>query len=119
MIFSYLKRRRRSKILSHPFPASHREILQNQFPLFQKLPTERQVTLKNLIQIFLAEKQFEGSNGFEITDEIRVLVAAQACLLLIGNQLREYTKLKSILIYPRHYHSTSEQISPEGIVTFS
>lgn len=119
MIFSYLKRRRRNKILSHPFPAPHREILENQFPLFQKLPNERQKVLKDLIQIFLAEKQFEGSNGFEITDEIRVLVAAQACLLLIGNQQRDYTKLKSILIYPRHYQSTSEQMSPEGIVTVS
>jgi Mlc titration factor MtfA (ptsG expression regulator) len=119
MIFSFLKKRRRKKILSKPFPASHREILQNQFPLFSKLPYECQKVLEDLMQVFLAEKQFEGCKGFEVTDEIRLLVAAQACLLLIGNQQREYVKLKSILIYPKHYHSTSEQISENGIVTVS
>lgn len=119
MIFGFLKRRRRRRILSKPFPESHREILEGQFPLYQKLPADAQASLKDLVMIFLAEKQFEGCRGFEVSEEIRVLIAAQACLLLIGNPDREYTKLKSILVYPRAYAAESEQISEGGIVTVS
>ncbi|MDA7511863.1 zinc-dependent peptidase [Verrucomicrobia bacterium] len=119
MIFTFLKRRRRKKILSQPFPTLYREVLQKKFPLFLKLPSEQQKVLEDLIQVFLAEKQFEGCKGFEVSDEIRVLVAAQACTLLIGNKQREFSKLKSILIYPKHYYSKSEQISDHGIVTVS
>ena len=78
---------------------------------------DKQKILKEKIQIFLSEKQFEACRGFEINEEIRVLVAAQACLLLIGNTQQEYSKLKSILIYPSQYRSTSEEISDLGIVT--
>jgi MtfA peptidase len=116
-MFNFLKRRRRRNILSKPFPDTQQEILINQFPLFQKLPQDRQQVLKEKIQIFLAEKHFEGCKGFEIDEEIRVLVAAQACLLLIGNLQREYSKLKSILIYPSQYISNSERISEHGVVT--
>ncbi len=89
------------------------------FPLYLKLPDQNQQALIARMKVFLAEKNFEGCYGFEITEEIRVMIAAQACLLLIGNKDREYSKLKSILVYPRHYHATSERVSENGIVTVS
>jgi Mlc titration factor MtfA (ptsG expression regulator) len=119
MIFEFLKQRRRKKILSKPFPESHLKILEDQFPLYQKLPADAQSRLKDLVQVFLAEKNFEGCRGFELSEEVPVLIAAQACLLLIGNPDREYGKLKSILVYPRSYAAESEQISEGGIVTVS
>lgn len=119
MIFEFLKRRRRRKILSKPFPESHLKILENQFPLYQKLPADAQARLKDLVKVFMDEKHFEGCRGFELSEEVPVLIAAQACLLLIGNHDREYAKLKSILVYPRSYKAESEQISEGGIVTVS
>ena len=49
--------------------------------------------------MFLAEKQFEGCDGLLITDEIRVVIAAQACLLLLHRDTDYYPDLKSILVY--------------------
>lgn len=116
-MFDFFKKQRRKKVLSKPFPPSWLEILKTKFPLFNKLPEEGRETLKSKMQVFITEKSYSGCQGFEVDDEVRVLVAAQACLLLIGNNQREYPKLKSIVIFPRQYISRSERISKHGIIT--
>ena len=55
------------------------------------------------MQVFLDEKRFEGCGGLEITDEIRVTIAAQACVLLLHRETDFYPKLQSILVYPHAY----------------
>jgi hypothetical protein len=55
------------------------------------------------VQVFLAEKHFEGCAGLELTDEIRVTIAAQACLLLLHRETDYYPELTSILVYPSTY----------------
>ena len=57
------------------------------------------------VQVFLAEKHFEGCGGLELTDEIRVTIAAQACLLLLHRATDYYPQLTSILVYPSGYTS--------------
>ena len=53
--------------------------------------------------MFLAEKNIEGCGGLELTDEIRVAIAAQACLLLLHRKTDYYPQLTSILVYPSGY----------------
>ena len=55
------------------------------------------------IQVFLAEKRFEGCAGFAITDEVRVTIAAQACLLLLHRRTDYFPALLTILVYPLTY----------------
>lgn len=55
------------------------------------------------MQVLLAEKNFEGCGGLELTDEIRVTIAAHACLLLLHRTTDYYPKLTSILVYPSGY----------------
>jgi len=71
----------------------------------QHLPAELQSKLKGLITIFLHEKTFEGCAGLEITDEIRVTIAAQACILMLGIDDLSffYDDLRSVLVYPEQY----------------
>lgn len=104
MIFSSTKNRR-LKLRSTPFSPAWREILHRRFPLLAGLPPEDQRELEGHIQVFLAEKQFEGCDGLVITDEIRVVIAAQACLLLLHRDTHYYPDLKSILVYPSTYFS--------------
>jgi MtfA peptidase len=96
---------RRQKLRSTPIPTEWREILQQRFPLLASLPPEDRRELEGHIQVFLAEKQFEGCDGFVITDEIRVVIAAQACLLLLHRDTDYYPDMKSILVYPSTYYS--------------
>jgi len=92
---------RRARIRRRPFPAAWREILRRRMPYFRALPADLQLQLKRHIQVFLAEKPFIGCRGLEITDEIRVTVAAQACLLLLNRRRPHYYPgLRQILVYP-------------------
>jgi len=105
-MFGFFKRRRRQQreaIRVRPFPAEWREALVRKFPLFSRLAEADQRELEGHIQVFLAEKNFEGCGGFEVTDEARMLIAAQACLLLLHRQTECYPKLRTILVYPDTY----------------
>ena len=55
------------------------------------------------MQVFLAEKKFEGCAGLELDDEIRVTIAAQACLLLLHRDTDYFPDLEVILVYPHTY----------------
>jgi hypothetical protein len=68
-----------------------------------KLPAPDQAELLGHVQIFLAEKRFEGCGGLELSDEICVTIAAQACLLLLHRDTDYYPELISILVYPSAY----------------
>jgi MtfA peptidase len=104
MLFSS-QTRVRIKLRSTPFPSEWREILAKRFPLFACLPPADQKELEGHIQVFLAEKQFEGCGGLAITDEIRVTIAAQACLLLLHRDTDVYPDLKSVVVFPSSYVS--------------
>ena len=54
------------------------------------MPVELQKQLQRRIVIFVDEKVFIGAQGLQITDEIRVTVAAQACLLLQKQEVRRH-----------------------------
>jgi Mlc titration factor MtfA (ptsG expression regulator) len=70
---------------------------------YATLSSEEQAELRALIQVFVAEKSWEAHGGLEMTDEIRVTVAAQACLLLLRLDADFYPRLRSILVYPSSY----------------
>ena len=93
--------RRRARQRARPFPLEWRRILRHRVPLVARLPVALQLRLKGHIQVFLAEKAFIGCQGQAITDEVRVTIAAQACLLLLGNARSDcYPRLRQILVYP-------------------
>jgi Mlc titration factor MtfA (ptsG expression regulator) len=67
------------------------------------------------VQVFVAEKHFEGCGGLELTDEIRVTIAAQACLLLLHRETDYFPRLTSILVYPSGYVVSGEEYVGDGI----
>ncbi|MEJ6006307.1 M90 family metallopeptidase [Paucibacter sp. AS339] len=95
-----LQRRRRQRLRAHPFPQAWRRILRRRVPLAQRLPADLHLRLKQEIQVFLAEKPIIGCDGLDVTDEMRVTIAAQACMPLLGARRDYYPKLKQILLYP-------------------
>jgi Mlc titration factor MtfA (ptsG expression regulator) len=104
-MFRFLKQQRRQRLRAHPFPPARRSIVTRNLPIFRRLPPEDQIELLGHVQVFLAEKHFEGCGGLELTDEIRVTIAAQACLLLLHRATDYYPQLTSILVYPSGYTS--------------
>jgi Mlc titration factor MtfA (ptsG expression regulator) len=92
---------RRAKLRRRPFPDAWREILKRRVPYFRRLPADLQLQLKKHIPVFLAEKPFIGCAGLEVTEDMRVTIAAQACLLLLNRRRCDYfPNLHQILVYP-------------------
>ena len=91
---------RRMRQRRRPFPAAWREILRQRWPYFARLPADLQLQLKKHIQVFVAEKPFIGCNGLVVTEEMRVLIAAQASLLLLNRRAGYFPKLRQVLVYP-------------------
>jgi Mlc titration factor MtfA (ptsG expression regulator) len=94
---------RRARIRARPFPPAWREILRTRVPYVRTLPADLQLQLKKHIQVFLAEKPFVGCDGLEVTDEMRVTIAAQACLLLLNRRTGYFPNLTEILVYPGQF----------------
>lgn len=92
--------RKRLRVRQHAFPAAWRKILRRRVPLFRRLPVDLQLQLKKHIQVFIAEKPFIGCGGLHITEEMRVVIAAQACLLVLNRTTDFFPNLRQILVYP-------------------
>ena len=78
--------RKRARLRSQPFPSGWLWILQRSVPVFRRLSAEDQAELCGHIQVLLAEKHFEGCGGLVLTEEIKLTIAAQACLLLLHRE---------------------------------
>ena len=97
------RKARHAALMAAPFPASWSEILTRNLPPYPRLPQGLRDKLHGYINVFLGTKNFEGCGGQEIDDEVRVTIAAQACLLLIGRGGQCFPKLRSVLVYPHTY----------------
>jgi Mlc titration factor MtfA (ptsG expression regulator) len=61
---------------------------------------EERERLEALIRVFCVDHEFEPAGGIELSDEVRVTVAAQACLLLLGLDTDRFRDVSSIIVYP-------------------
>ena len=101
MLFSWLKRRRRKKLLAVPFPDEWLRCLDRNVRQYACLRADQQDRLRDLLRVFAAERTWVGCAGFVVTDEVRVTIAAQACLLLLGIEGDWcFDSLRSLLVYP-------------------
>jgi Mlc titration factor MtfA (ptsG expression regulator) len=115
MVLDIFKSRRRARLRAQPVPAAWRAILERNLPIFLRLSREDQIELLGHMQVFLAEKHFEGAGSLELTDEIRVTIAGQACLLLLHRETDYYPELISIIVYPSGYTAHEDRHIGGGI----
>ena len=111
----YWREYQRYKIKNRPFKKEWRKIIQKRMPYFRQMPSDLQLQLKQHIQVFLAEKTFIGCNGVKITDDIKVTIAAQACLLLLNRKTNYYPKLQTILVYPGAFVKEQNRQNADGV----
>jgi Mlc titration factor MtfA (ptsG expression regulator) len=106
---------RRQRWRNRPFPDAWRAILKKRVPYVRALPTDLQLQLKKHIQVFVAEKAFIACGGLVMTDEIRITIAAQACLLILNRQTDYYPKLRQILVYPSAFMVNRSSTDHAGV----
>ena len=91
---------RRARLRRQPFSAAWRDILRRRMPAFARLPVDLQLQVKKHVQVLVAEKPFIGCAGLVVTDEMRVLISAQAALLLLNRGAGYFDNLRQVLVYP-------------------
>ncbi len=113
----WLKKRRRKRLADREFPQGWLRIIEKNVPLYRRLPPNDQVELRRHILVFVGEKRFEGCRGLKITDEIKVTIAAQACVLLLHRKTDYYPGLSTILVYPQAFVVRRAEHLPGGVVS--
>jgi MtfA peptidase len=113
----WFKNLRRKRIARKPFPADWLKIIEANVPFYNRLPADDKIELQCHILIFIAEKQFEGCGGLTITDEIKVTIAAQACILILHRKTDYYPGLSVILVYPQAFIAPRTLCKIPGIMT--
>jgi len=110
MPLGWFKSRRRRKLLAAPFPAEWRETLRRRVRQYQYLPAAQQERIRAIVPVMVAEKEWAGAAGFEVTDEMRVTIAGYAGLLAAGfDPPYFYDRLETFVLHPKSVRFTPEQ----------
>jgi len=112
----WLKKWHRNRVVCREFPSDWLGIIKRNVPFYKKLPETDQKELQQHILIFSAEKDFEGCGGLKITDEMKVTIAAQACILLLHRKTDYYPGLSTILVYPAAYVARHTEHLGGGVI---
>ncbi|HAT31881.1 MAG TPA: hypothetical protein DCW29_13800 [Janthinobacterium sp.] len=107
------------RALALPLPASAVAILNENIPIYGRMPADLQAQLRGLVAQFLYQKKFVGCDGLQISEEMRVTIAGQACLLLLNRYTKVYPGLHTILVYPHEFVVGRAEMDAGGVVTHS
>jgi len=107
---------RRRRVRARPFPAAWRAILERRVPYLARMPRELRRQLEDHVKVFIAEKRFTGCAGMEIDDDVRVTIAAQACLLLLERRTDYFPTLVQVLVYPGAFVVERVRAEPSGVL---
>jgi len=99
-MFHWIRDHNRAEARKRAFPPEWEAFVHANVAHYGVLDDAEQAELRAMMQVFLEEKEWEGCGGLELTDEIRVTIAAEACLLQLGLPHDYYRNVESILVYP-------------------
>lgn len=107
---------RRDRLRKRPFPPQWQSIVEQSLPCYFHLTPSEREQLQGHIQVFLAEKQFIGCQGLQVTEAMKLTIAAMSCLLLLNRKGNYFSQLRSILVYPQPYLVTETTMNPGNVV---
>jgi MtfA peptidase len=116
MFLRWLKRRRRAQLIAAPFPEEWLGFIERNVGYYALLNEAERTKLRDDLRIFIAETNFEGCGGLTLTDEIKVTIAAQASILLLGFQDDYFERVQTVLVYPTGFRSPDGWTGPDGVV---
>jgi MtfA peptidase len=116
-MFNFWRNRRRRQLLAEPFPVHWEAILARNVGHYAHLTTPQKAKLRDILRIFIAEKKWEGSRGFVVTDEVRVTIAAYAALLVLGMEHEYFQTVDAIIVYPTTFASPNPEDWEDDEVT--
>ena len=105
------QRQARTALLATRLPAAERETVERLVPLITRMPPDLRAAHEGKMALLLDQVDFYGEGGLEVTRDMRLSVAAQACVLVAGND-NWFTTLRTVLLYPGAFRSRQLQQLP-------
>lgn len=96
----FLRSRRRRRLLATEIPAVWRRTLQEHLGHYRMLGPAQRAKLEDTARIIEAETYWEGCGGLELDERMRILIAANAAMLVLENQAGFFEHVTSVLVYP-------------------
>ena len=84
--------------------------------IFRWLGEVDRARLREFSTIFLAEKIFDPVGGVDLNEELKISIAAQACLPILGLDLDWYSDWSTIMVTPREYNIKKHDVDDAGVV---
>jgi Mlc titration factor MtfA (ptsG expression regulator) len=113
---AWRKRRDERTLRKRAIPDPLWQLTLARYPFIARRSADDLATLRDLATLFLAEKEFHGAQGFEVTDEIAVAVAAQACLPVLRLGLAPYRSFVGIVMHGDEVVARREIMDEDGVV---
>ncbi|MEM6639595.1 MAG: M90 family metallopeptidase [Pseudomonadota bacterium] len=110
------RRRRRTRWHAEGLDETQREVIERTIPLVAAMPQTYRKRFEGLVRQFIHEKDFVGCNGLVVEPEHRLIIAAQACLLLLNRPGGCYDDLQTILVYPDAFIVEHDELDADGLV---
>src|SRR5580698_4221877 len=104
----------REHILSQPFPDGWDSTIVRNVGHFRLLAEDEKASLRQIVKVLVAEKSWEGCQDLQITDEIKVTIAAQAGLMLLGMEHDYFDRVPTILVYPSGFSIPADRWQQGG-----
>ncbi len=114
---SLLRNWRRKKLDRIPFPDQWKSILSDNVIQYKKMDSYQREKFESKVRYFMEEKSFEGCAGLELDEEKNLLIAALACIPLMGDVSDLYPYLRSVLVYPSEYRAPYRESGVDGVVS--
>lgn len=109
-MFTWLQNHHRAALRAAPFPEEWRDFLRRHVAQYDWLNPAEQKRLQDDLRIFVAEKQWEGARGFVVSDEVKVVIAAQVCFLLLGwAEPHYFPNVSTIIVYPAGFQAKTRR----------
>ncbi len=111
-MFAWIRERRRRGLAKKPFPAAWQKHLKARVPFHARLNATDRQAFEDRVKVFVWEKQFLGAKGLEVTEEMRVVIAAAAARLVLRLDLSYYDRLSEIVVYPYDFVHPGKEDDP-------
>jgi MtfA peptidase len=99
------------------FDPDWHQVLARDFEHWRMLDPDELDRMETLVATFLHTTRWEAANGFELTEDLQVLISAQASMLLLGLEIDEYPQLTSVIVHPSTVRLHGEHAAGGGLRT--
>ena len=102
------RKQRENALLTSTLSVEDWAAVARQVPIVKRLPEPLKAQLQGKMNLFFEQVEFQGCDGLDVTDEMMLSIAAQACLLVV-NSPAWYRHLTTVLIYPNAFKSVNRE----------